>query len=495
MMPSSSAFIAFNIDTLLTILSNVAVVGFVIYIVVLFVLTLTRQGLVLAFLRLISAQVLIPFTFTLGIVVLGYAVNFIQPAAVAVVISALSPDGIRQQPLRAGLHVIIPFLEQVQLYPIYYQTYTMSNGEGSAEDIGDDSIRARTKDGQEVRLSTSTIFRIDVNQVTQVHVDWQDRYIDDLIRPLVRGFVRTEVSKFTVNEVNSSSRAELEATLERLLREELTLKGFELDQFLIRDITFSVEYAASVEAKQVAKEQQEAALFQAEREIRLARGDATATEIRALAQANAAREIGKALQESPEVLTYYYIDKISPNVRVMLLPSENPLILPLPDDLVSDTSTNFSASPLDNSAPFSLATPIAPSAFTPLDGAGAQQQQQGFGATGGFGAGAQQQQGFGSMGGFGAGEQQQQGFGSMGGFGAGEQQQQGFGSMGGFGAGAQQQQGSGSMGGFGAGAQQQQGFGSMGGFGAGAQQQQGFGAMGGFGAGEQQQQQQNTGGN
>ena len=233
MMPSSSAFIAFNIDTLLTILSNVAVVGFVIYIVVLFVLTLTRQGLVLAFLRLISAQVLIPFTFTLGIVVLGYAVNFIQPAAVAVVISALSPDGIRQQPLRAGLHVIIPFLEQVQLYPIYYQTYTMSNGEGSAEDIGDDSIRARTKDGQEVRLSTSTIFRIDVNQVTQVHVDWQDRYIDDLIRPLVRGFVRTEVSKFTVNEVNSSSRAELEATLERLLREELTLKGFELDQFLI----------------------------------------------------------------------------------------------------------------------------------------------------------------------------------------------------------------------------------------------------------------------
>ena len=459
---NSSVFIAYNIDTLLEILSNVAIIGFALYVVILFLVNLIRQGIVIAFLRLISAQVLIPLALTIVIILLGYAVIFIQPVSVGVVISALSPDGVRQQSMRAGLHVIVPFLEQVQLYPIYYQTYTMSNGDSASENIGDDSIRARTKDGQEVRLTTSTIFRIDVNQVTQVHVDWQNRYIDDLIRPLVRGFVRTEVSKFTVNEVNSSSRADLEATLERLLREELTLKGFELDQFLIRDITFSPEYSSAVEEKQVAKEQQEAALFQAEREIRLARGDANATEIRALAQANAAREIGKALQESPEVLTYYYIDKISPNVRVMLLPSENPLILPLPDDLMSSaTSDAIVTTPSVDG--ILQPTPVATSAFTPSD------TQQGF--SGDFGATGTQQQGQGFNGGFGATGTQQQGQGFNGGFGATGTQQQGQGFNGGFGATGTQQQGQGFNGGFGATGTQQQGQGFNGGFGATGTQQ------------------------
>ena len=41
---------------------------------------------------------------------------------------------------------------------------------------GDDSIAARTADGQEVLIDFSVIYSVDPNQVIQLHIEWQDRY-------------------------------------------------------------------------------------------------------------------------------------------------------------------------------------------------------------------------------------------------------------------------------------------------------------------------------
>ena len=41
--------------------------------------------------------------------------------------------------------------------------------------------------------------------------------------------------------------------------------------------------------------------------------------------------IGEALQKNPNLLTYEYINKLSPNIRVMLVPNNAPFLLPLPD--------------------------------------------------------------------------------------------------------------------------------------------------------------------
>jgi uncharacterized membrane protein YqiK len=47
---------------------------------------------------------------------------FIQPQERGVVISAIAPDGYRQETLDPGLSWIIPFFESVEVYPISYQT-------------------------------------------------------------------------------------------------------------------------------------------------------------------------------------------------------------------------------------------------------------------------------------------------------------------------------------------------------------------------------------
>lgn len=340
-----------NLDQLLNLIATIGWLFFIVFAIVLFTRTLLHYGLGRAIIELLSGRVLIPFFLAVSLSLLSAALVFVQPTEVAVVISIISPGGVRSQPMYAGLHFIVPVLENDVKYSIAWQTYTMATN--ITEGQGDDSIRARTNDGQEVRLASSIIFRVNQEQVVTLHIDWQQRYVEDFVRPVVRGVVRTQVSQFNASEVNSSARRDLEAALERILREEFAAKGLLVDQFVLRDITFTPEYATAVELKQVALEDEQRALHEAQQvrnraegerdRMRLeaegqrdklaleAEGKAQAIITEAQAQAQALQLIGEALAKNPNLLTYEYINKLSPNIRAMLVPNNAPFILPLPD--------------------------------------------------------------------------------------------------------------------------------------------------------------------
>lgn len=377
-----------NLDRLLQIIAYSSWFFFTVYTVVVLARTFTHRGPVYAFLQLLSAKVLLPLLFVVALSLLSASIVFVQPAEVGVVVSVISPGGVRPQPLRSGLHFIVPILENEVKYPIYWQTYTMSNKPEEGAKTGDDSIRARTSDGQEVRLDASIIFRVNQEQVVTLHTDWQTRYIEDFVRPIVRGLVRTQVSQFQAREVNSSARKDLEAALDRLLNEELASKGLLLDQFLLRDITFTDEYAAAIEQKQIAQEGMERTQHEAQQIRNLAEGErdklkteaegqkeklileaegqAKATLLKAEAQAQAYQLLAEALNQHPELLTYEYIQKLSPNIRAMLVPNDTPLILPL-QDLVADlkmtdtmTTPVTTTQSITTTPPLSTPAPVVP---------------------------------------------------------------------------------------------------------------------------------------
>jgi regulator of protease activity HflC (stomatin/prohibitin superfamily) len=331
---------------------------FAIYTLAFFVVTVRQYGLSLALIRLFSFRVMLPLLAAIGVTLVSMAIVFVEPTQVAVIVSVVSPGGIRPQPLTSGLHWIIPVLEREEIYPVVWQTYTMAGKPNEGAKAGDDSIRARTSDGQEVRLDCSVIFRINPNRAVVLHADWQTRYIDDFVRPTVRSVVRTQVSQFTVREVNSSSRKDLEALLDRLLRDEFAEKGLLLDNFLLRDMTFTPEYAASIEHKQIALEGEEQTKHEAQQMRNLAAGKADAIKIEAQAQSEALKLIAEALKEEPQLVTYQYVEKLSPNIRAMLVPSNNPLILPLPDLLAEQPLTTTQSTTI--SVPV-MATPAATS--------------------------------------------------------------------------------------------------------------------------------------
>lgn len=273
---------------------------------------------------------------------------FIQPQERGVVISSLSATGIRDEVLQPGLRWVVPFFEYVKTYPISNQTYTMSIAPSEGTIRGDDSIAARTRDGQEIFVDASVIYAIDPTKVVQVHIRWQDRYTDDLVRAQARGIIRDAVSQYGVEEVVSVKRAEMTARIREVLEQKFADNGLVLVDFVMRNIAFSTEYAASVEQKQIAEQQAQQAKFvveskkqeaeqarevakgQADAVVTRAKGDAEARLIQAEAEAKALKLIADAIRDNPDIVKYLYVTKISDKIQVMLLPSNSPFLFPLP---------------------------------------------------------------------------------------------------------------------------------------------------------------------
>ncbi len=277
--------------------------------------------------------------------VIGLGLVFLQPEERGVVISPYKSQGYQTEPLGPGLHWIIPG-ETVKLYSIAKMTYTMSIAPDEGAVYGDDSIAARTKDGQEILVDASVIFSIDPASVINVHIAWQDRYINELVRPQSRGIIRDVVSSYGVEEVVSSKRDELTSSISTILKGKLEENGLILVDFVLRNISFSEEYAYSVEQKQIAEQlalQAELTVEQKRQEAEQARqeaqgladaaviaaqGAADARVIEAQAEAEALRLIAAALAENPTLLQYQYITKLAPDVRVILMPTGSQFILP-----------------------------------------------------------------------------------------------------------------------------------------------------------------------
>lgn len=273
------------------------------------------------------------------------------------VVKTIRAGGVRPEALNSGLHWIVPVVEQVVTYSISNQTYTMSFIAQEGQTLGDDSIRARTKDGQEVILDASVIYRIDPAKVVPLHIAWQNNYESGVVRPEVRGVIRDAVSQYGVEEVVSTKRTEMVDIISAVLSESFSKNHLELLDFILRDIHFSEEYAAAVETKQIAEQQAQQAAFvveqrrqeaeqarqvaqgQADAAVIAAQGAAEAQIIQAQAQAEANELIGQSLQANPEILQYQYILKLAPSVQTIFIPSGNQFILPLPDTTTTTPTT------------------------------------------------------------------------------------------------------------------------------------------------------------
>jgi regulator of protease activity HflC (stomatin/prohibitin superfamily) len=331
-----------NISALLQGVASFAWIGFIGVLVMIFVRASRSQptkGLVSLVVTFLVVAILLT--------TVGAGLVFLQANEYGVVISAFQPNGYRTQALGPGLHWIVPFIESVQKYSVARQTYTMSSATSEGQTQGDDSIQARTKDGQQVFIDASVIYKADPDQIIQLHINWQNRYEENVVRPVSRAAIRNAVSQFGVEEIVSTKRAELEQSIRGEIETKLKENNIIMDDFLLRNIRFSDEYAAAVEQKQVAEQQAQQAKFvveskkqeaeqarqtaqgQADAAVIASKGAAEARLIQAKAEAEANQQLAQSL--TPTLLQYQYILKLAPGVQTIFVPSGNQFILPLPN--------------------------------------------------------------------------------------------------------------------------------------------------------------------
>jgi len=222
----------------------------------------------------------------------------------------------------------------------------MSSVEGEGQVTGDDSIQVRTKDGQMVYVDATVIYSINPAHAVSLYKTWRNGYEEGLVRPQSRGVIRDVSSQFGVEEIVSSRRAEMEKLITDQLATIFEENDLILQDFVLRNIRFSDEYAQAVEQKQIAEQQAQQAKFVVEQKkqeaeqarqtaqgtadamVISAKGQADSRLIQAEAEAKALQMIADVIKSNPNLLQYEYIQKLSPNVQMMLVPSNAPFILP-----------------------------------------------------------------------------------------------------------------------------------------------------------------------
>lgn len=307
--------------------------------------------------------VIVVLIVTLALNIFSAGLVFIEPDRLGVVVSAMpGQEGVRNDALKPGLHWIVPYFENVTTYSISNDTYTMSIASQEGQLVGDDSVESRTADGQIVRIDASVIFKINPDRVVDaIHIEWQrGQYVDLLVRPQARGVIRDAVAQYAVEAVYSTHREEMTQKMEDELGRIFAENGLILVDFVLRNIAFSAEYSVVIESKQIAEQrvleevyvvqQREQQALQAialaegeaQAEVKRAEGaaaalllradaEAKARLIKAQAEAQALLLLGQAIAQNPDVLLLEYIQRLASNISVMLLPSDNPFLLQLPE--------------------------------------------------------------------------------------------------------------------------------------------------------------------
>lgn len=383
------------LEQTLSFINTILVVGFLIIILVYIGIIAKQKGWGAALKAAFKPVMLIPLIFVAIFSYIRLGINFLEPSEVGVVVSVLSPGGYNNQVYRSGLHWTFPFLERMDRYSYAWQIYEMTanpyetstgnsnNNRSNSKTnntihVTDSPVKARTADGQEVSVDCSIIYQVEADQIIRIYVEWQSRYVQDFLRPIARGLIRTQVSQYTAAEVNSSKSLALERDINQQLRIALGDKGFGLERFILRSITFTPEYATSIEQKQIALENALRSEHEGDRIRTLAKADADAVIMRANADANAMRiraeseasalaVISNTLQSNRTLLSYRYIDKLSPQLRVMMVPNNTPFFmnLPLLDDPVLTPTTTISNPRIAPSSTLTTTAIITPTAATP----------------------------------------------------------------------------------------------------------------------------------
>ncbi len=281
---------------------------------------------------------------------ISQGILIVQPQEVAVVVNTLNGE-LDPNPRRGGTHIIVPVVQQSFPYLVSQQSVTLDETAG-----GEGAIVARTSDGQEVQLDVTVIFNVSPANANTLHLNWQTRYADQFVVPQTRGIVRDSVSAFEAADIYAGGREALSDTAAQTLRERMEREGLQLSDLIIRDITFSQQYSDAIEQAQVAAQeaqrarlvvqqrQQEAeqarAVAQGERdaEITRAEGEAQSIILRADAEAQALRAVAQVLAENPNLIQYQYVQNLSDNVELILVPSNSPFLFDF-DSLTAGAGT------------------------------------------------------------------------------------------------------------------------------------------------------------
>lgn len=169
----------------------------------------------------------------------------IQPGVVGVPIVL---GKVNKTVLPSGLQVMNP-LAKVVMFDTRTQNYTMSAVHDEGAKKGDDAIRVLSKDGLEVTIDISILYRVAPEKTPQILSTIGADYESKIVRPFARTRIRDNAAYYDAVSLYSEKRDVFQNQIFLALEKDFKERGLFLEQILVRNIALPASVKASIESK------------------------------------------------------------------------------------------------------------------------------------------------------------------------------------------------------------------------------------------------------
>lgn len=176
-------------------------------------------------------------SFMVDEVVGGFFIN-VPPGHIACIFDR--GRGVLQNVYDPGLHIKIPFWQVAKLFNAQILEYTIQEGFDitNREALGDTPIKSTTKDGHDITMTGSILFRINKSNAPELWENIGEHFVSKVIRPFSRSKISAILNRVTVEDVKHR-RPEIEAKLKEELNAEFGHRGLICEGALLSEVKVS----------------------------------------------------------------------------------------------------------------------------------------------------------------------------------------------------------------------------------------------------------------
>jgi regulator of protease activity HflC (stomatin/prohibitin superfamily) len=184
-----------------------------------------------------------------------------------------------------------------------------------------DDLEAFSSDTQDVKVAATVNWHVDDANIQRLYREVGPGFFDKLVPTRVNQLFKDETVKYTAVRI-APERETIRKNVLAALKKELEPYSITVEDFLIDNIKFSPAFTNAIEDKVVATQEAQAAFNR----IKKSRNNATAL----VAEAQGIKKSNQLKRQSltPLLVQQAAIDKLNPNVEVIIVPSGSNFLLP-----------------------------------------------------------------------------------------------------------------------------------------------------------------------